>query len=228
MSTRDRADVPPTLIRVAAWSWRLLVVAAGLALVGFIALELRIVVVPVFLALLAATTLVPPVRWLRARGWPPLLATWAVFLVAGIQVTALLLALVPAVASQLEDVGVRVAEGLEGLEASLASGPFAVSPEQFDRLFDAVIGQAQANLSVITEGLLSGAFLAIEVVAGAFLALALTFFFVKDGDQMTDYVLDRLPAARRDLARALSVGGRGRRLAPTCEARPWWESSTPS
>nr|MBA3983354.1 AI-2E family transporter [Acidimicrobiia bacterium] len=45
-------------------------------------LYLRVVTIPIFVALLITTVLVPPVRWLTARGWPSLAATWVVILAA--------------------------------------------------------------------------------------------------------------------------------------------------
>src|SRR6266498_378931 len=75
---RRAAEAPGWLSRSAAVSWRLLVVAAAIGVVGFLLVYLRLVVLPVIVALFLSTLLAPPAGWLRARGWPPLAATWAV------------------------------------------------------------------------------------------------------------------------------------------------------
>src|SRR6266511_2247517 len=75
---RRAAEAPGWLSRSAAVSWRLLVVAAAIGVVGFLLVYLRLVVLPVIVASLLRTLLAPPAGWLRARGWPPLAATWAV------------------------------------------------------------------------------------------------------------------------------------------------------
>ena len=69
MSDQDRPDVPPALSKLAAWSWRLLVVLTAAGLVLYLLILLKVIVVPVIVALFLATLLVPLVRWLEGRGW---------------------------------------------------------------------------------------------------------------------------------------------------------------
>ncbi|OWY58936.1 hypothetical protein B7486_77285, partial [cyanobacterium TDX16] len=77
--------VPAGLDRAAALSWRFLVVTAAVLAVLYLLVRLQTVVLPVLAALLLATILVPPARWLRQRGLPPLPATLLVYL-AGLAV----------------------------------------------------------------------------------------------------------------------------------------------
>src|SRR5688572_10253196 len=74
--TPVKADdlVAPGMRIAAAWSWRILVVAAVVALVGFIIVQLRLVAIPFFVALLLAALLVPFSNWLQRKGWPKWLA----------------------------------------------------------------------------------------------------------------------------------------------------------
>ena len=58
-SSHTRPDVPPVLRRLAAWSWRLLVVLTAAGLVLYLLILLKIIVVPVIVALFLATLLVP-------------------------------------------------------------------------------------------------------------------------------------------------------------------------
>src|SRR6266540_4018316 len=62
---RRAAEAPGWLSRSAAVSWRLLVVAAAIGVVGFLLVYLRLVVLPVIVALFLSTLLAPPARWLR-------------------------------------------------------------------------------------------------------------------------------------------------------------------
>ncbi|MBM4547524.1 AI-2E family transporter, partial [Rhodococcus hoagii] len=60
------------LVRVgAAWTWRLLVLFAGLLALGYVVSKLESVVIPVALALLFAAFLMPAVDNLHRRGVPP-------------------------------------------------------------------------------------------------------------------------------------------------------------
>src|SRR6266536_2251416 len=57
---RRAAEAPGWLSRSAAVSWRLLVVAAAIGVVGFLLVYLRLVVLPVIVALCLSTMLAPP------------------------------------------------------------------------------------------------------------------------------------------------------------------------
>ena len=59
-----------TLDRAAGFTWRALVVLAGGAVLVWLLLRLRIVLVPLLLALMISTILYPVVRWERAHGAP--------------------------------------------------------------------------------------------------------------------------------------------------------------
>jgi predicted PurR-regulated permease PerM len=66
--------------QAAALSWRVLVVVAAAWLAVLALVRLRLVVLPAIIALLLSTLLAPVALWLRERGRPRLLATWAVVL----------------------------------------------------------------------------------------------------------------------------------------------------
>jgi len=77
----------------ARWSARLLLVAAGIWLLGFLVGQLWTVVFPTLLAIVLATVLWPPAAWLRRHRFAPALASAVVVLVA-VFVIAVLVALV--------------------------------------------------------------------------------------------------------------------------------------
>ncbi|MBD0292554.1 MAG: hypothetical protein ICV70_03125, partial [Jiangellaceae bacterium] len=66
----DHTHPVPQGVRAAAdWAWRLLVIVVALALVGWLAWEMRVVVFPVVTAALLSALLFPLVRRLRNAGW---------------------------------------------------------------------------------------------------------------------------------------------------------------
>ena len=77
-----KATPPGALAKAAEISLRFLLIAGAIAVAGFVLVRLRVVVLPIVLALFAATVLVPPARWLERRGWPGTLAALAVMVVA--------------------------------------------------------------------------------------------------------------------------------------------------
>jgi predicted PurR-regulated permease PerM len=208
MATRDRSEVPPTLAKLAAWSWRLLVVGAAAGLVVYLLILLKVVVIPVIVALFLATLLVPLVRRLEAGGWPHLGAVVAVFLAAVLLLAALVALFVPLVGHEIGALRTKVDEGIGRIGDYLAGPPLNLSQDDLDRYVAQARQQLQSNSQGITMGVLAGATLLLEVVTGLILTLFLTFFFVKDSQRFTAWILDFVGERRGGDAREL-----GRRAA---------------
>jgi putative heme transporter len=187
---RPRPDVPPTLARLAAWSWRLLAVVAAAGLVLYLLVLLRVVVIPVIVALFLATLLVPLVQRLDARGWPHLASVLTVFAAAVLALAAIVAGLVPLIGNELGTLGQRADQGVNEIERFIASRPFGLSEEDLNRWIDQARQQLRENSSGITRGAVRGATLVGEVITGLILTLFLTFFFVKDSARFTRWILD--------------------------------------
>ena len=68
-------DAVPAGMRIAgAWSWRLLALAGVIALLLFLIVQLRLIVIPIMVALLLAALLVPFSNLLQRHRWPKWLA----------------------------------------------------------------------------------------------------------------------------------------------------------
>lgn len=106
--------------------------ALGLVLVvtaGYVLWRLRLVVVPVLIALLLASALSPVVRWLHERGVPKTLATWISLLAAVGVLGGALAAVVMTVGSRWAELTVDVDVGSARIErlASRQLMPFTAS-----------------------------------------------------------------------------------------------------
>jgi predicted PurR-regulated permease PerM len=189
-ATRQRPDVPPPLARLAAWSWRLLVVAAAAGLVLYLLILLKVVVIPVIVALFLATLLVPLVLRLERRGWPHLGAVLAVFAGAVLALAAIVAGFVPLIGNELGTLGDRIDQGIREINEFVASRPFGLTEEDLNRYLDQARQQLRENSSGITRGAVRGATLLGEVLTGLILTLFLTFFFVKDSERFTRWILD--------------------------------------
>jgi predicted PurR-regulated permease PerM len=187
---RLRPDVPPALARLAGWSWRLLVVVGAAGLVLYLLILLKVVVIPVIVALFLATLLVPLVQWLEARGWPHLPAVLAVFIGAVAVLAAIVAGFVPLIGNELGTLRERVDQGIDEVQDFIASRPFGLSEADLNRYIDQARQQLRENSSGITRGAVRGATLVGEVVTGLILTLFLTFFFVKDSERFTRWILD--------------------------------------
>ncbi len=194
---RADAAVPDQLRLAAAIAWRFLVVAAAVAVVALALAKLRLVVLPVVLALFAAAVLAPAVGWFRRRGVPAALAAVAVILASLGFLATVVAVLAPRVANELGDVGASVSEGAERVTRWLLEGPLDLSADELDRWRERALDELRDRGGDIAGGVLGGAYLAVEIVAGLLLSLVVLFFFLRDGERMWPWVVGLFPGSAR-------------------------------
>ncbi len=187
---RGRPDVPPMLRKLAAWSWRLLIILTAVGLALYLLILLKVIVVPVIVALFLGTLLVPLVSWLEARGWSHLPAVLTVFLGAVLLLVAIILGFIPLISNELDTLRQRADEGVAEVQRFIASRPFGLSEEDLNRYLDQARERFTENSSGLTRGAVEGVTLIGEVITGLILCLFLTFFFVKDSERFTRWILD--------------------------------------
>jgi len=197
---RKRSMIPPSFDRLTAYSWRFLVIIAAAAVLVWVLVQLRLIVLPVIVALFIATLLAPPAQWLRERGWPNLLATWLVILAALAMVGGAFAFIAPRIVGQVGDLTQDLRAGSERAIQWLTEGPLGISEGQIQRFIDGASERLRENSSTLTQGALAGAIKAVELVAATILTVVVTFFFVKDGPEMWRWIVERLPPGRhRDI-----------------------------
>jgi len=178
--------VPRGIVVAAAWTWRLLLLAFALYAVGYVAGKLLLVVLPVVVAALLATLLVPVAHRLRDRGMHERAASLLV-VVAGITLIAIVLTLVvPPFVSELGEVGSNVEKGSR--KAGELLQPLGVSQAEVDKAIDDGVESLKGSGGKLAGGAVSGALAALNLLAAILLTLVLTFFFVKDGRQMWGWI----------------------------------------
>lgn len=197
----------PTVDRVAAYSWRLLVIAAALFLILRLIGELWVVFLPLVIAVLLARVLTAPTARLRARGWRPGLAAAAVLVGFLVILTSVVGLVSVAVADQASEVGPTVSRAIDDIERWLVDdAPIDISREDIASFRESA-GDAIGDAARSSSGaLVSGAVVALEVLVSLILGLIITFFVLKDGDRLLRWIKSLLPSERRDLASRL--GGR--------------------
>jgi len=181
----------------------LLVLALG-ALLVVVMVRLRLVVVPVLIAILLAAAISPLVRLLQRVGLPPALAVWVSMLSGFLAIGAVVGIVVAGVRSQWEDLRTEAEEGLGELQRYLASGPVPIDEGQLDQARSAVVEALQGEQ--FRAGAIQGATVAVEAVAGVFLGAVILFFLLKDGERIWEFLLRPLSGNR--LGRMRLVGER--------------------
>jgi predicted PurR-regulated permease PerM len=192
----------PWRVRLAAlWSACLVLVAAGLYLIGVVAVRLAPLTLAVSAALFFTALLRPVYEGLRRIRLPASLAS------LGAVLMLLVAAVGPAVlvwrltVGQFANLGERLAAGLERTRDLVTSGGSPISEEQVERL--------QAQVSGWGAGLLDGgegARTVLEWVGALLLMVVLLFFVLKDGPGMWAWLLrNSAPRVRPALADAGSA-----------------------
>jgi putative heme transporter len=178
-------------------------VIGGLWLLG----ELRVVVVPVLASLLVATLLLPPADFLRRHRWPSAIATGVVMIGAAAIVGGVIALIAPSFVDQFGELESSVDEAVEEVVRWLVQGPFDLERKQIDEGVQNGLDSLRSNAGGIGEGVLAGASILAEVIAGLLLMVVLVFFFVHDGRRMWEFGLSLVPRQRREL-----VDGAGREV----------------
>lgn len=191
--------VPASLRTASEWCWRSLVIIGAVVVVALALARLRIVVVPVVSALILATVLVPPARWLERRRWPSWLAAAAVFVGFLAVLAGAGLLVVPRVAAEFGALGSALSDAIRSVERWATGEPLELSAGEVDRYREQLVGAVRGSIG--SGGLLAGAVAAGEVAAGVVLALMTTFFVVKDGASIQRSLLAIAPAEQRESLR---------------------------
>ncbi len=188
---------PGLLVTLSELSWRFLACVVAVGVIAYGLWQVRLAVLPVFIALLVATVLTPPARALARRGLGPALATTIVFTGSLLLVGLVIAVLVEPVTEQVGDLGRQVRAGVDQVGEYVAGGPFGLSQVQVDDAIDQAETRLQDSLGALATGVVSGALLAVELIAGLLITLVLVFFFVKDGPALWRWIADLFPRGVR-------------------------------
>jgi predicted PurR-regulated permease PerM len=187
----------PRGVRVsAAWAWRLLILAAAAYGLFVVIGMLSLVLIPVGISLLLAALLSPAAGWLCARGVPKPLAVIMVVIAGLAAVGGVLTIVVQSVIAALPDLTTQVQAGINQIRDWLVHA-FSLSQNQIDDAVKQISDALTSNQSSITSGFLNTATTVSHVVAGFFLVLFSTFFFLKDGRIIWSFLVNLLPRPAR-------------------------------
>ncbi len=195
-----RADVPWGLDLAARWAWRLLGIAGAAYLLMFLVGFFAVVTVPIAIALLISALASPFVRFLTRVGVPKGLSALVVVIGGFVMVGALLTFAGQQVAAGANDLADSTVKGLQEIRNWLRDGPLNASDSQINDYIKSaqdMIRDRSQNGEVITQVTEVGAALG-HVVAGFFIAVFATYFFLADGDRIWSWVVRIAPRAARE------------------------------
>src|SRR5215213_9808707 len=200
------AAMPGWYRTAGAASWRFLAIAGTMAVVVYALVHLRVIVIPIIVAVLASTLLLPIVTWLKRHRVPDGLAAALAMLAAALALAAVVTAVAPSLGSQLGDLRTQAEDGVRQATDQLAKSPFDLSERELRGRVDEGLQTLRKNSGPLARGLGSGAVLLGEVLTGLIVAVLLCFFLLKDGAEMWAWVLRLVRKGSRDDAN--EVGNR--------------------
>lgn len=193
-----------SLGRTAIRSAQVLLVLAIAAVLLYAAATLKLVVIPVLITVIIAAAVSPVVRSLKRRGWPDAATAWAAMLTGLGTISLVIWLVVRGFRREWDELVQAAEEGVGELEAWLGSGVLGLSADQIETIRREIVEFLTSD--TVSSGALSGAVVAVEVVAGIFLGLVILFFLLKDGSRIWAFLVSPLPVVSK--ARAVRIGTR--------------------
>ncbi|WAB85168.1 AI-2E family transporter [Microcella daejeonensis] len=188
--------VPPGMRIAGAWSWRLLAITAVIGVVIFLVMQLALLVIPIFVAVLLAALLQPLNGWLQRIGWPKWLSVTASMLALLGVVSGLIWLVVSQIRMGLPALEERAIERFDEIVGQISS-TFGISEDEIQTVIDDTIGQFDLTDDWFVSGALSVGSTVGEVLTGAVLALFTLLFLLLDGRRIWTFVLGLLPKQSR-------------------------------
>jgi predicted PurR-regulated permease PerM len=181
VSSEIGATVPRGLRIATAYSWRLLVVAAAAAVAIWLIIQLKLLVIPLLIAILITALLSPGFGWMLRHRVPRWLAIVVSVLTTLAVVSGLMWLVIWQVTREWPSVSERTVEAVAEFRQYLIQGPLHLTAGQIDDL----LGQAWSLIQEQAGALWSGA-LAIgttigHVATGALLTLFILLTLLADG-----------------------------------------------
>ncbi len=202
--------VPSWLQTGAAWSWRLLLLAAAIYLVIRILGILYIVVVPCTAALLLTALLQPLQARLRRAGLHRLAATWCTLLIAAAVFGGLVTLVANRVSADYPALVNEVKHTTTQIQSWLAGPPLHLKGNSVETALNNIPSYLSKHQSLVEGTVLTGGKIASEFLAGLVLMLFVMFFLIKDGERIWAWLLGGM---RTDTARRMDRAGHAAWLA---------------
>ncbi|MFN3923657.1 MAG: AI-2E family transporter [Pseudarthrobacter sp.] len=203
MQTQNRVNPwQDGLGRASIRAGQILVLLALSAVLVYGLIQVRLVVIPLLLALILAAAIAPLVNWLRRKGWPSAAATGFSFLLLLLTLGGVVTAIVFAVIGQAGELGRSATEGFDQVYGFVRNGPIPIDDQQIQQARDAVLDFVTS--STAGAGVVTGLSAAGTFITGALLMAVILFFFLKDGERIWAFVLRAFKGTR--LVKARRVG----------------------
>ncbi|WP_394344486.1 AI-2E family transporter [Haloactinospora alba] len=200
----DEVGTVDALRRASDIALRLLILGVVIGLLLWGISYLRVVVVPLILAVFITALLSPPTNWLRRRGLGRGLSTALTFVGALLALGAVVTLVVQPAISGFGGLVRSVGEGLDSIRGLLAA--VGLDPDLLDQTITSAEEELRSVLQERGSDIVSGVWTAgtavLEVLVGLVLVLVLAVYFVHSGDRLMEWVRTLFPSPSRPALKA--------------------------
>lgn len=192
---------------MARWSAKALLITAGAFLVGGAIWYARAATVPLIVAALVSTQLLPLIGWAIRRRIPRGLAIAASLVGVVLIIAGLAWLFADALFGNLGGVGEDISEGADQVVTWLRDNNAWVRQHEdaIRDFLEGVLPAAKDAASGLVSGLLGGLSLAAQLVSGALLMFVFLLYLLTGGDAVWGWIQDRFSPGRRDRVAAVGI-----------------------
>ena len=181
VSTDISGSVPRGLKVATAYSWRFLVVAAAIGVAIWVVIQLKLLVIPLMVAILVTALLWPVFSWMLRHRVP----RWAAITISILGTLAivggLIWLVVWQVTRQWSSVQSRTVEAIDQFRQYLIDGPLHLTEGQIDDLLSQALTLLQEQAQLLLSGALALGTTLGHVAVGALLTLFILLCLLADG-----------------------------------------------
>lgn len=197
--------VPPALRQATAYSWRLLVIAAAIGVVVWLVIQLKLLVIPLLVAILITALVWPAFSFLLRHRWPRWLAIVVTILGTIAVISGLLWLAVWQITREFGSVRDRTVEAIGQFRQYLIDGPLHLSAQQIDDGLRQAGTFLQQQAEVLWTGALAIGTTIGHVATGVLLTLFILLCLLADGGGIWRWTTRLFPRVARP-----AVDGAGR------------------
>jgi putative heme transporter len=187
--------IPEQIKLASEWSWRVLVIAAGVGACLLVVLRLELLFGVVFAALVATAILLPLRRLLERLGWHRGLATVGTIVIGLLALSLVFSLIAHALEGQADSISNSVTHGVDQARNWLRTGPLKLTDNKLDQYISQFSDSIKSNKATIVSGVAGATSTAFELVSGLLLTLFTTIFFLHDGEKIWHWLVNLLPSS---------------------------------
>jgi predicted PurR-regulated permease PerM len=184
------------MVIAGAWSWRLLVLVGAIAVAVWLLYQIRLLVIPVMIAVVLSALLVPFKDFLVRHRWPNWSAITTALLGLIVVVSGLVTLAVTQAASGFVGVGDKLRSSFEPIEGFFIN-TVGLSGTDVSRFVSQASEIAQQNASALVSGVATIGSSIGHILAGILLLLFTTLFFLIDGPRIWQWTVRIFPRGTR-------------------------------